>query len=49
MWHRLFVALPARVVDRALPWYWALVAALTILCVVNVVLVTAWTYLRPPL
>lgn len=37
---------PAALVDRALPWYWAVVAALTILCILNAALLLAWTFLR---
>jgi len=37
---RFLVDIPALIVDRALPWYWALIGTLTILCLVNALL--AW-------
>jgi hypothetical protein len=45
---RFLITIPAAIVDGVLPWYWALVATLTILCVLNAALLLAWAA-RPTL
>lgn len=45
--HTVFLVWPARLVDRLVPWYCALVATLAILCLLNAALLLAWTSLVP--